>query len=169
MNARTDGIRCQSARPSDLFIAKTRHFPHEKNITVEISQDGEGFVNGKVDILRGRSRSFVRQLRWRWPTLMLAVVIDHQVPGNLEQPGPDLTVRGSRDHRPTHSHEDILGEVTCRLCFADRSAEVLEQAALVDGEERSGVVGHASLLLRTWRSADPLNGRRSIKCRGSWG
>ncbi len=59
MNARTDGIRCQSARPSDLFIAKTRHFPHEEYVTVEISQCGEGLVDSKVDILGRCSHGFV--------------------------------------------------------------------------------------------------------------
>jgi hypothetical protein len=167
MNARTNGIRCQSARASDLFIAKTRHFPHEEYVTVEISQYGEGLIDSKVDILRWRSRRFVRQLRRGGPPQMLAVVINRQVPGNSEQPSPDLAVRRSRDRCPTHPHEDVLGEVTCRLCFADRSAEVLEQVTLVGGEERSGVVGHASLLLRTWCTADPRNDRKARLVPGS--
>ena len=51
MNAGTNGIRCQSARPSDLFIAEARHFPHDEYVTVEITQCGEGLVDGQVDIL----------------------------------------------------------------------------------------------------------------------
>jgi hypothetical protein len=84
MDARTDGIRCQSARPSDLFIAKTRHFPHEEYVTVEISQCGEGFVDSKVDVLGRRSHGFVHQHRWFRSPQMLAVVINGQVPGNFE-------------------------------------------------------------------------------------
>src|SRR5688572_477854 len=94
---------------------------------------------------------------------MLAVVIDRQVSGDLEQPGLHLSIRGSRNRCPAHPDEDVLGQVTGRLCFPDRPAEVLEQAMLVDGEECCWVVGHASLPTRTWEEADPLNGGRSAR------
>jgi hypothetical protein len=51
MNARTDGVRCQSAGSSDLLVTKTRHFPHEEYVTVERCERGEGVIDGKVDIL----------------------------------------------------------------------------------------------------------------------
>ena len=143
MDARADAVRCQSARASDLFIAKARHFPHQEYVTIEIRQGGERLVDREVDILRGRSRAFVRQRRRLGVPQTLAVVIEREVPGDLKQPGSNLTVRGHGDGGPAHPHEDVLRQITRVFRLADRPAEVLEQAMLVGGEERCGVGGHA--------------------------
>ena len=113
------------------------------------SATGERFVDRDVDILRRRSRAFVHELGWLGLPEALAVVIQCEVPGDVKQPGPDLTVGGRRDLGPAHPQEDVLGQVTGRFRMSDRSAEVPEQAALVGGECCFGVDGHASLLLRT--------------------
>jgi len=158
MDARADGVPCQSARSADLVVAKPRHFSHEEYVTVEVGQCGQSLVDCEIDILRRWSRAFVRQHRWLGLSNTLAVVIEREVPCDLKQPSPDLTVRSHWDRGPAHPQEDVLRQITRGIGFAYRSAEVLEQAMLVSGEQRFGVDRHASLLLRTPRGGDPLDG-----------
>ena len=108
MDARTDGVRCQSARTSDLVIAKASDFAHEKHVAIEIGQRGERVVDREIDVLGRRARAFVRQHGWLGVPQPLAVVIEREVPGDLKQPGPDLAVRGDGDRGPAHPQEDVL-------------------------------------------------------------
>jgi hypothetical protein len=123
-------------RPSDLVIAKARHFPHREYVTVEVCQGGEGLVDGEVDILRRQARAFVHQHRWLGVPQALAMVIEREVSGDVKQPRPDLAVGSHGDGCPAHPQEDVLRQITRGLDLADRPAEVLEQAMMVGGEER---------------------------------
>src|SRR5436190_13567081 len=59
-----------------------------------------------------------------------------------------------RDRCPADAEEDLLCQIAGNLGAPDRPAEIPEQLGVIGGEERFGV-GHASLFLRTSRTADP--------------
>ena len=54
VNARSDGVRCESAGLGDLLITKSRHFPHQKYVAVELVQRAEGPIDSEIDILGRR-------------------------------------------------------------------------------------------------------------------
>jgi hypothetical protein len=142
MDARADGVGCESARPSDLFITKARDLSHQEDVTVEVWQCGERLVHCEIDILRRWSRGFHQPRRLGVPQT-LAVVVEREVPGDLKQPGSHLAVRSHGDSCPAYPQEDVLRQVTRRFGLADRPAEVPEKTMLVGGEERCGVGGPA--------------------------
>src|SRR6266516_4326064 len=53
------------------------------------------------------------------------LLIEHEVSGDLKQPGLQLAISGRGDRRPAHPQEHILRQITRRLGLADRPAEVL--------------------------------------------
>src|SRR5689334_17748896 len=48
VDAGPDGVRSQSARISDFFVAKACHLTHEEYVTIEVWQCGERLVDGEV-------------------------------------------------------------------------------------------------------------------------
>src|SRR6185295_4568716 len=87
-----------------------------------------------------------------------AVMVERDVSGDLEQPGPDLAVRRRRDRRAADPHEHVLGQVARGVRLANRPAEIPEQAILVGGEQRFRIGWHRHTYLRTQRAGDPLIG-----------
>src|SRR5262245_40216359 len=84
MDARSDGVRCQSACLTDFGIAEASYLPHEEDVTVDVWQCGEGLVDGQTDVLRRRPRAHVRPRQWLGPASTVTLVIERDVSGDAE-------------------------------------------------------------------------------------
>lgn len=142
MDAGTDGIRCQTAGPSNLLVSEAGYFSHEKHVAIHFCQRGQRLIDREVDVLRGQSRFHVGQGRWYWLPDMPAVVIEEQVSGDAEQPASHFAFSAGRDSCPADLEKHILRQITREVGLPDGPKEIPEQPLSIGDEQRFGI-GHA--------------------------
>jgi hypothetical protein len=72
------------------------------------------------------------------PAAPLPVVVERDVPGNLEQPAGQLVLRRSRNRRPADPEKHLLGQIARGLTFAGGPAQIAQQAIVVLRKQRFG-------------------------------
>ena len=67
--------------------------------------------------------------------LLLPPVVDHEVRGDLEQPGAELELGPVGAERGVDLEEDLLAEVQGQLPFADHASDVVDDGLLVAADD----------------------------------
>ena len=144
MNPGSDCIGRQPADGGDLVVSEPGDFAHDEDVTIDVRQSSERFVHSEADVLGRRPRD-VSQYGWFKMSLTRAVMIQREIPGDAEEPGPHAAFVDGSDSGSAYTDEYVLGQVAGNVRLSYRSAEIPEEPVVVRGEQRLRIA-HASYL-----------------------
>ncbi len=144
MEARSNCVRRQLARESDLVVAEATSFAHEKDIAIDSVQLVQRLAQCGSKHLRGRRGRVSRQFDRGAPPAIVAYVVERKVPSNSEQPRTASSFAAVRRCRPGDAEEHFLRQLA-RILVPDDTAQIAEHAVSMRSKEDIGVCHDATL------------------------